>query len=180
MTKAHGGESEPAGGEPGTIEWLLQKVQPKVRRLALRLLSSPAEADEVSSETGLLLWHHIEVEHKQAMPQNEAELPAVERWACRVAQNSCIDILRSRRRSEEACKPTNLEPVPTNSMEGRFDARRALKLLNLSKEEEQLLLGVRQGPADARMRQQVKRLREQLRKRLSDVTYGMDGERNGS
>lgn len=69
------------------FERLVHRHQDRVYSYARCYLSSEADAQDVTQEVFLRLWHHVD----------GVEEDRVLHWLLRVARNACIDVLRSRR-----------------------------------------------------------------------------------
>jgi len=183
MTGARDEEDEREHGgaeQPGTFAWTWKRVQPAVRRLSLRMLRSPPEADEVTQEAGLVLFLEIEVKRTLKMPQDKDGVKTAIRIACESARHDCIDILRRRpMRIAAVGEAGEAERVMYSRAEQRLDAIRTLRRMNLSEEQARQLLKMgEEGPADAKTRQRLSRLRKKL-KLLMDNGEELDGDNHG-
>lgn len=78
-----------AAGDAQAARLLLDRLAPRVQRLALRLLQDHAEAEDVTQEAMLRLW--------QAAPGWVPGGAQVSTWLHRVAANLATDRLRKRR-----------------------------------------------------------------------------------
>ena len=99
-----------AAGDPAAAQLLLDRLAPRLYRLALRLLGDPAEAEDVVQEAMLRLW--------QIAPrwQPGAAQPAT--WVYRVAMNLATDRLRRRRGVglDSVAEPADPAPAPHEAM----------------------------------------------------------------
>ncbi|MBZ0129276.1 MAG: RNA polymerase sigma factor [Rhodobacteraceae bacterium] len=78
-----------ANGDPDAAAALTRRLTPMVFSLAQRLLHDRAEAEDVTQDAMLKLWH--------AAPDWRQGDAKVSTWLYRVARNLCIDRLRRRR-----------------------------------------------------------------------------------
>lgn len=89
-----------ANGDADAARLLTQRLLPRVLNYAARLLSDPAEAEDVAQEAMLRLWRVA-----SDWRQGEAQ---VSTWLYRVTGNLCID--RLRRRIRAASTPLDEAP----------------------------------------------------------------------
>lgn len=108
-----------------TPEEFRKFILPEGRRLyalAFRYLNSREEAEDVVQEVMMKLWED----------RNESrhyENPAA--WCTAVTRNSCIDLLRRRRRIwHEEIKSTSVFPDAGTDEPGQSDSREAAELIN--------------------------------------------------
>jgi RNA polymerase sigma-70 factor (ECF subfamily) len=87
-------------------------VKDKLYRLALRMLTNPAEAQDAVQEVLLKLWQQGEALQK---------IDNLEAWAMRITKNWCLDKLRSKHRRIE-----DLEQIPVQ-IDERPSAQQALE-----------------------------------------------------
>ncbi len=66
---------------------LVEAHQHQVYTLAVYVLGNTAEAEDITQEVMLKLWHHVE----------RVECDKAGAWLTRVTRNACYDLLRSRR-----------------------------------------------------------------------------------
>lgn len=87
-------------------------VKDKLYRLALRMLTNPAEAQDAVQEVLLKLWQQGEALHK---------IDNLEAWAIRITKNWCLDKLRSKHRRiedlDQAPVQTDSAPSPQEKLE---------------------------------------------------------------
>ncbi|MDQ0734859.1 RNA polymerase sigma factor [Arthrobacter agilis] len=76
-------------GDLEAFEWLVTTYQGGVFRLAFRMLSDHAEAEDVVQETFIAAWRNL-----PTLSSPQAFIP----WLYRSATNKCFDLLRSRQR----------------------------------------------------------------------------------
>ncbi len=99
-----------AAGDAEAAQLLLDRLAPRLYRLALRLLADPAEAEDIVQEAMLRLW--------QIAPdwQPGAAQPAT--WVYRVAMNLATDRLRRRRSValDAVAEPADEAPAPLQAM----------------------------------------------------------------
>jgi RNA polymerase sigma-70 factor (ECF subfamily) len=79
-------------GDAGAFEELVVRHQDQVYRLALRMLGSAAEAEDVTQEAFLAAWRGLPTLREQG---------AFGGWLYRLAVNRCLNVLRARRPSAE-------------------------------------------------------------------------------
>lgn len=89
-----------ANGDADAARLLTQRLLPRVLNYAARLLSDPAEAEDVAQEAMLRLWR-VAPDWRQGEAQ-------VSTWLYRVTGNLCID--RMRRRIRAASTPLDEAP----------------------------------------------------------------------
>jgi RNA polymerase sigma factor (sigma-70 family) len=97
-----------ANGDAYAARLLTQRLLPRVLNYAARLLSDPAEAEDVAQEAMLRLWR-VASEWRQGEAQ-------VSTWLYRVAGNLCID--RMRRRKRAASMPLDEAPELVDTAAG--------------------------------------------------------------
>jgi RNA polymerase sigma-70 factor (ECF subfamily) len=78
-----------AEGDPVAYRELVRRHAAPLRHFALRLLKSPAEAEDVVQETFLRLW--------QRASDYKPQAARAKTWLYRIAHNLCIDRLRARK-----------------------------------------------------------------------------------
>lgn len=106
-----------AKGHADAARILTMRLAPRVLSQATRLLSNPAEAEEVAQEAMLRLW-------KQA-PDWETGRAQVSTWLYRVTANLCTDRLRRRRRNvalDAVAEPEDTGPSVARQMQDRARA----------------------------------------------------------
>ncbi len=81
-----------AKGDANAFESLMRQYQTPVYNLCYRMLGDPEDAADMTQETFLKVWKNLEGFHMQS---------AFSTWLYRLASNSCLDLLRSKKR-----KPT--------------------------------------------------------------------------
>jgi RNA polymerase sigma-70 factor, ECF subfamily len=108
-----------AAGDPLAARLLVDRMAPRLYRLALRLLADTAEAEDVVQEAMLRLW--------QIAPrwQPGAAQPAT--WVYRVAMNLATDRLRRRRSValDSVAEPADETPAPFEALLETDRARRS-------------------------------------------------------
>ncbi len=98
-----------ADGDAQAAQLLLDRMTPRLYRLALRLLADAAEAEDVVQEAMLRLW--------QIAPRWEPGAAQPATWAYRVAMNLATDRLRRRR-----SVPLDAVPEPADEAPAPFEA----------------------------------------------------------
>lgn len=78
-----------AAGDASAAQILATRLTPRVFAHAFRLLGDGAEAEDVTQEAMLKLWH--------IAPNWDAERAQVRTWLYRVVANLCTDLIRKRR-----------------------------------------------------------------------------------
>jgi RNA polymerase sigma-70 factor (ECF subfamily) len=93
-----------ANGDPGAARALTLRLTPRVLGFAARMLADRTEAEDVTQEAMLRLWHMA-----PDWRQGEARVAT---WLYRVASNLCLDRLRiSRPRGlDEVAEPEDFTP----------------------------------------------------------------------
>ena len=99
-----------AAGDPEAARLLLDRLSPRLYRLALRLLADAAEAEDVVQEAMLRLW--------QIAPRWETGAAQPATWVYRVALNLATDRLRRRRgvALDTVAEPADEAPAPLDAM----------------------------------------------------------------
>lgn len=99
-----------AAGDRAAAQILLDRLAPRVLRLARRLLQDPAEAEDVTQEAMLRLW--------QIAPRWQAGGAQPSTWLHRVAVNLATDRLRKRRGVglDEIAEPDDPSPGVVDGM----------------------------------------------------------------
>ena len=104
-----------ADGDPSAARMLLDRLAPRVLRLAYRLLQDQAEAEDVTQEAMLRLW--------QIAPKWQAGGAKPSTWLHRVTANLATDRLRKRRGVALDDIPEPDDPTP-GVAEGMIEADR--------------------------------------------------------
>jgi RNA polymerase sigma-70 factor, ECF subfamily len=106
-------------GDRQSFLTLLHRYDPRLRRLALRLLADPNRLERVLSRAYLKAW--------RSLPFLDRSEPAAG-WLYRVVYNTCINELRwEPPRSSPPAPPGDPVPLPAASTERRLAALRALR-----------------------------------------------------
>lgn len=118
-----------AKGDPSAFEALMLQYQTPVYNLCYRMVGNGEDAADMTQETFLKAWKHLHGFHMES---------AFSTWLYRLASNTCLDLLRSKKR-----KPTiSIVQEDENGEEMTFDpvdpAPQPDELMIL-KEERQLL-----------------------------------------
>ncbi|WP_296745406.1 RNA polymerase sigma factor [Mesorhizobium sp.] len=78
-----------SAGDAAAVQTMVARKLPRILALATRMLSDPAEAEDVAQETFVRIWRHA-----SGWRQGHARFDT---WIHRVALNLCYDRLRRRR-----------------------------------------------------------------------------------
>ena len=81
-----------AKGDPDAFECLMLQYQTPVYNLCYRIVGNPEDAADMTQETFLKAWKNLEGFHMES---------SLSTWLYRLANNACLDLLRSKKR-----KPT--------------------------------------------------------------------------
>lgn len=92
-----------ANGDPDAARLLARRLLPRVLGYAGRMLSDPAEAEDVAQEAMLRLW--------KVAPEWRQGEAKVSTWIYRVVANLCTDRLRARRRRRAEALEDVAEPA---------------------------------------------------------------------
>lgn len=124
-----------------TIELFKKDILPvkdKLYRLALRMLTNPAEAQDAVQEVLLKLWQQGETLQK---------IENVEAWAMRVTKNWCLDKLRSKHRRIEDLDqvPVQMDdaPSPQESMERKEVHQKIRRMIEQLPEKQMMVIQLR-------------------------------------
>lgn len=93
-----------AAGDASAARALVDRLAPRVLRLATRLLQDPAEAEDVTQEAMMRLW--------RMAPDWQPGAAQVSTWLHRVAANLATDRLRRRRGVALEAIPEPDDPTP--------------------------------------------------------------------
>ena len=97
-----------AKGDPNAFELLMLQYQTQVYNLCYRILGNPDDAADMTQETFLKAWRSLDGFHMES---------TLSTWLYRLANNSCLDLLRSKKR-----KPTiSIVGEDENGEESIFD-----------------------------------------------------------
>ena len=91
-------------GDVAAFRTLVARKLSRVHALASRMLSDPAQADDVAQETFLRVWRHA-----SSWTPGQAKFDT---WLHRVVLNLCTDRLRKRREQPMADLPEQPDPAP--------------------------------------------------------------------
>lgn len=164
-------------GDPSAFESLVRSVQRPVYGLALRLLSSEAEAAEVAQESFLRAYQNLH-RYDESRP--------FDLWVLAITRNLCLDLLRRRTkvRTEELEPMKEVLPSTAPSQEDGAIARQERQSLEdamatLSVEDREVLalyyvqkrttkeIGQILGCAPGTIMARLFRAREKLRKKMT-------------
>lgn len=106
-------------GDPAAVQALVARKLPRVLTLATRVLSDPAEAEDVAQETFLRVW-------RQA-PRWKPGGAKFDTWMHTVALNLCRDRLR-RRRETPTDEPPDLVDPGSGAEAGLMGQQRAARV----------------------------------------------------
>ena len=120
-------------GERAALRALYDGFAGRAMAIAVRVLGSTAEAEEVVQETFLEVWRRA--------PEYEKERGAPGAWVTALARTRAIDRLRARRRSDKATQVPGSEPrpdpdPPALSADRRQERDRVRAALNTLPEEQ--------------------------------------------
>ncbi|MCA1829201.1 MAG: sigma-70 family RNA polymerase sigma factor [Myxococcales bacterium] len=111
-----------ARGEPGALRSLYDAVGGRAMSIALRLLGSAADAEEVVQDTFVEIWRRAS--------EYRAERGAPAAWVAAMTRSRAIDRLRERGRADQALRaialepPRNPDPPPSESAARREERAR--------------------------------------------------------
>ncbi len=113
-SSAPGGGATRAGGDTIVLDQLIDELSPAVYRLARSVVRDPGLADDVTQETFIKVWKHLDDYRGDG---------SVKGWVLRIAHNTAVSTLR--RVKDTATDPDRLphahEPISTNRVvEGRL------------------------------------------------------------
>lgn len=94
------------GGDLKAYEQLVRRYQGPIYRLAVRMLASRADADDVVQDVFLTVWRRLDQLERDA---------AFVGWLYRTATNRCLNVLRNRKPVAEA----DLDQHASTSVTGR-------------------------------------------------------------
>lgn len=103
-------------GDPDAFEMLVRRHQASVYRIALRLLGSSADADDVTQDTFVRAWRSL------ARFRGESTFPT---WLYRIVTRRCLDLLAAHRPTEvldEDQLGVSADPVTTIEQRERLRA----------------------------------------------------------
>ncbi|MDG1239396.1 MAG: sigma-70 family RNA polymerase sigma factor [Planktomarina sp.] len=102
-----------AKGDRAAAQVLTARLAPVVYTQAFRMLGDPAEAEDITQDSLLRLWH--------AAPDWQAGQAKVTTWLYRVTSNLCIDKMRKSKRHSSGAVPEMPDNGP--DMERRLQDR---------------------------------------------------------
>ena len=152
-----------AAGDRDAFAQLYDVVAAAVHGIALRVLRSPAHAEEVTQEVFLEVWTHA-----ARYDRNRGSARA---WIITMAHRRAVDRVRSVRASQDRAVSAGVRevaPLPdetAETVERRFEQRRALELSYYSgftHREVAEAIDVPLGTAKTRIRDGMIRLRDEL------------------
>jgi RNA polymerase sigma-70 factor (ECF subfamily) len=113
-----------ADGDPAAVRALVGRKLPRILGLAQRMLSDPAEAEDVAQEVFLRVW-------RQA-PRWRPGAARFDTWVHRVALNLCYDRLRRRREVATDDPPEQADegPAPDRGLMARDTGQRVSQALD--------------------------------------------------
>ncbi|GAB5552167.1 MAG: RNA polymerase sigma factor [Saprospiraceae bacterium] len=113
-------------------------VKDKLYRLALRMLTNPAEAQDAVQEVLLKLWQQGDALQK---------IDNLEAWAMRITKNWCLDKLRSKHRRTEdldqAPVQTDGSPSPQQKLEKKETYKKVHQLIQKLPEKQMMVVQLR-------------------------------------
>lgn len=110
-------------GDLVAFEQLVDRYEPRLLGLCIRMLRNRADAEDIVQDTFLLTWRRLE------SLQNPVAFKA---WIFRLASNACLDLLRRREvRGTDAVDPADMveESGPGPSVEDRAETSAAVQEL---------------------------------------------------
>ncbi|MFC4856875.1 RNA polymerase sigma factor [Actinophytocola glycyrrhizae] len=90
-------------GDVRSYEQVVRRYQAPIYRLALRMLSSPADAEDVVQETFLTAWRRLSQLHDDG---------AFVGWLYRATTNRCLNVIRARKPVADVELDTRESPSP--------------------------------------------------------------------
>lgn len=172
-----------AKGDPDAFETLMVQYQTPVYNLCYRILGNPDDAADMTQETFLKAWKYLEGFHMES---------SLSTWLYRLANNACLDFLRSKKRrptislvtedeegEQTVFDPVDPSPLPDEvliqkeenqilqealqSLDEQQRAILTLRVVNdLSYEDISQVLQIKEGTVKSRLA----RARENLRKKV--------------
>lgn len=113
-------------------------VKDKLYRLALRMLTNPAEAQDAVQEVLLKLWQQGEALQK---------IDNLEAWAMRITKNWCLDKLRSKHRRIEDLDqvPVQIDagPSPQQKLEKKETYKKVHQMIQKLPEKQMMVIQLR-------------------------------------
>lgn len=172
-----------AKGDPDAFESLMLQYQTPVYHLCFRIVGNAEDAADMTQETFLKAWKNLESFHMES---------SLSTWLYRLANNCCLDLLRSKKRKptisivredeegeEQAYDPADPSPQPDElliqkeerqllqdalqSLDPQQRAILTLRVVNdMSYEDISQVLQIKEGTVKSRLA----RARENLRKKV--------------
>lgn len=124
-----------AGGDPGALELLYQRHAPRAMAIALRVLGSPTEAEEIVQETFLEVWRRA--------AQYDSARGTATAWIAAMARSRAIDRARTRGSAARAVAAAADEELPPGAPSPLEDIERR-------RERERVSAALRTLPAEQR------------------------------
>lgn len=113
-------------------------VKDKLYRLALRMLTNPAEAQDAVQEVLLKLWQQGDALQK---------IDNLEAWAMRITKNWCLDKLRSKHRRTEDLDQVPVQtdgaPSPQQKLEKKETYKKVHQLIQKLPEKQMMVVQLR-------------------------------------
>ena len=155
---------------------LIKQHQQQVYSLAMHMLRSQAEAEDITQEVYIKLWRNI----------TDIELSTAKSWLIAVTRNLCIDQTRGRRGNEDLenfefeCKNESLQPANAlinshlsqwlkNAIGSLKEPYRSLVVMSDLQQKSQNEMAQVLGLSVTQVKVYIHRARQQLREYLQEV-----------